>query len=68
MATSEHTERHSIQRNEVPAGPGDAGRADRAETLPGAERTRPKGRQATVLFVALMIVGLIVLALLTGAA
>ena len=56
------------ENKEVPAGPGDAGRSDRAEMLPGVGKTRSEGRQATILVSILTLIGLLAVVLLSSAA
>ena len=53
---------------EVRAGPGDAGRQDRPETLPAEPGDRRRGQKATMLLAALVVLGLIVWAVLSLAA
>jgi len=57
-----------VKTKEVPAGPGDTGRADRPEMLPGIGSTRIEGREATILFSVLTFIGLLVVVLLSSAA
>lgn len=55
-------------KDEVRAGPGDAGRQDRPETLPRPPGDRRRGRQASGLLIGLVIFGLIVWVLMALAA
>lgn len=54
-------------RDDVAAGPGDAGLEDRAELRDDAPAYREKGRQATWLFVGLVVAGFVAYAVLAAA-
>lgn len=58
--TRRETPDRETSDGEVRAGPGDAGRQDRPETLPGRPGEAKRARQATRLLVGLIAVGLLV--------